>query len=188
MSELRRTHTTSRRGFLALLGGSALLLLPGAAGCSASGSDAEQPVEDHLRVRTDAEPLRKRFTGLGELSDPHWLGYDVDLAGDRVTIPGPDARIRLVGVAQLPKGAVAAVLRDAPPGDLFEPAELPADIPAPLAPHLPERSGWRASTAYDLRVLARDPAQPMSNDQADGQFFLHEGRDLVWFDTLFLET
>ncbi|MEU2390165.1 hypothetical protein [Streptomyces sp. NPDC007369] len=174
---------TERRRFLALLGGAAVLPLAGAAGCAEL-----RPNEDHLRVRSDIEPLRKRFPALGEVSDAHWLGYDLDEAGKRQTIPAPDSRIRLVGVARLAEGAVAATLGAAPAEERFEPVPLPADIPAPLAKHVPDRAGWRASTAYDLRVLARGPAQSSSGDQAEGRFFLREEDDRVWFDTVFLYT
>ncbi|MER5928736.1 hypothetical protein [Streptomyces sp. NPDC002054] len=182
MADLSGRTSTNRRSFLALLGGSALLMLPGAAGCSSP------VIEDHLKVETGVEPLRKRFAAVGEMSDPHWLGYDIDESGKRQTIPGQDSRIRMVGVARLPKGAVADILRSAPPGDRFEPAALPADIPAPLAPHLPAREGWRASAAYDARILATPDDSSGTNDQADGRFFLHEERDLVWFDVLYLLT
>ncbi|MFD0270084.1 hypothetical protein ACFVGY_26505 [Streptomyces sp. NPDC127106] len=170
-----------RRRFLALLGGAALLPLAGTAGCAEL-----RPNEDHLRVRTDVEPLRSRFAALGELSGAHWLGYDLDEAGKRQTIPGPDSRIRLVGVARLTEGTVAATLGAAPAGERFETVSLPAELPAPLAKHVPDRAGWWASTAYDLRVLARQPEQSTSGDEADGRFFLHEEDDLVWFDTVFL--
>ncbi|QES51585.1 hypothetical protein DEJ50_30805 [Streptomyces venezuelae] len=185
MADLSGRTSTSRRSFLILLGVTALPVLPAAAGCAAP------VVEDHLKVQTRTEPLRLRFAAVGEMSDPHWLGYDIDEAGKRQTIPGQDSRIRMVGVARLPKGAVTGILQSAPPGDRFEPAALPADIPAPLVPHLPVRDGWHASTGYDARILAApaapgNPTAPDTNDRADGRFFLHEERDLVWFDVLYL--
>ncbi|MFJ9643213.1 hypothetical protein [Streptomyces sp. NPDC101206] len=180
----RWSGRTGRRGFLALLGGTVLLPLAGTAGCAEL-----EPNEDHLRVRTEVEPLRKRFPALGELSDAHWLGYDLDGAGERQTVPGPDARIRLVGVARLTRGAVTAALGAAPAAERFETLPLPADVPGPLAEHVPDRSGWRASPAYDARVLAGDPPQSApSGDRANGRFFLHEADDRVWFDTVFLYT
>ncbi|MFG2295844.1 hypothetical protein [Streptomyces sp. NPDC048603] len=167
-----------RRRFLRLLGGS--LLLP-AAGCTA-GSDRHPP--DRLRVRTDPEPVRTRLGALGELSDPHWLGYDIDEAGGSRTIPGPDSRIRLVGLARLPEGAVAAALAAVP--GTFERA-APPEVPEPLAPHFPAPAAadWRTSAAYDARVLAPS-AGGTANPTADGRFFLSEPLGLVWFDVLFL--
>ncbi|MBD3579306.1 MULTISPECIES: hypothetical protein [Streptomyces] len=178
-----RGGRTGRRGFLALLGSAALAPSAGAVGCAGL-----RPNEDHLRVRTDVEPLHKRFAALGELSDAHWLGYDLDAAGKRQAAPGPDARVRLVGVARTAPGTVAATLAAAPAGERFETVALAGDVPAPLAPYVPDRAGWRASTAYDLTVLARDPAQPGAdgNDRADGRFLLHEADDRVWFDAVFL--
>ncbi|NXY99866.1 hypothetical protein HYE82_36975 [Streptomyces sp. BR123] len=180
---VRRSAGTERRRFLALLGGAALLPLGATAGCAEL-----RPNEDHLRVRTGIEPLRKRFPALGELSDAHWLGYDLDEAGKRQTVPGPDSRIRLVGVARLAAGAVAATLGAAPAGERFETVALPADLPAPLAKHVPDRTDWRASTAYDLRILAREPSQAPAGEEAEGRFLLHEKDDRVWFDTVFLYT
>ncbi|MFD0723036.1 MULTISPECIES: hypothetical protein [Streptomyces] len=178
-----RDGRTGRRGILALLGGVALAPLAGTAGCAGL-----RPDEDRLRVRTDVGPLHKRFAALGPLSDAHWLGYDLDAAGRRASVPGPDARIRLVGVARPAPGAVAAALAAAPGGEPFDTVALAGDIPAPLARHVPDRAGWRASPAYDLTVLARDPAQPgaVGGDRADGRFLLHEADDLVWFDAVFL--
>ncbi|MFJ3923178.1 hypothetical protein [Streptomyces sp. NPDC090022] len=175
-----------RREIPVLLGGLILLLSGGAAGCAAgtdSGRDGGN--KDHLRVRTDPEPLRRRFGVLGELSEPHWLGYDVDEAGKRTLVPAPDSRIRLVGSARLPKGAVAAALaagRDRQ--EPFEPAAL-TDIPEPLRASVPAGARWLHSAAYDARVLAPGP-QTEVNASADGRFLLDEERDVVWFDTVFL--
>ncbi|MEV7612766.1 hypothetical protein [Streptomyces sp. NPDC089799] len=189
------SQRSSRRQFLRLLGGSLLLpaAVAGAAGCTAA-SDRQPP--DHLRVRTDAEPIRTRLGALGALSDPHWLGYDIDdsRAGGRSgssgtserTVPGPDSRIRLVGLARLPKETVAATLATDP--GTFEPA-APPEVPEPLAPYVPDAvaAAWRSSPAYDARVLPSPPGGT-ANPAADGRFFLSEPLGLVWFDTVFLYT
>ncbi|MFF7178058.1 hypothetical protein [Streptomyces sp. NPDC008121] len=205
-----------RRGFLALAGVSVLVPSFAATACTSptgragadhggragdgprDGSGSGAP-PDPLRVRTDTGPLHKRFVALGRLTDAHWLGYDIDTVGQRETIPSPDARIRVVGVARPVRGA-AEIVRSVPPAERFAPAALPADLPDPLVPYLPTRSGWQASTAYDLRVLA--PASAASGtgtgpgagagspggERASGRFLLHVELDLVWFDTLFLVT
>ncbi|MFJ7157190.1 hypothetical protein ACIQUQ_19870 [Streptomyces sp. NPDC101118] len=137
-------------------------------------------------MRTDTGPLRERFALLGELSDAHWLGYDVDGAGKRETVPGPDSRIRMVGVARPAADALRAALDSRPNGERFEEAAPLGTVPAPLAPHLPERTGWQENTAYDLLVLGGGEDGAAVNDRADGRFLLHEGRGLVWFDAVFL--
>ncbi|MFJ6934820.1 hypothetical protein [Streptomyces sp. NPDC101132] len=168
-----------RRAFLGLAGGLVAAGLPGPAGCAA------EPTADHLRVRTDTGPLRERFALLGELSDAHWLGYDVDAAGRRETVPGPDARIRMVGVARPAADTLRAALDSRPDGERFREAPPLGAVPAPLAPYLPERTGWRQNTGYDLLVLGGGEGGAV-NDRADGRFLLHEGRGLVWFDAVFL--
>ncbi|MFF5449355.1 hypothetical protein [Streptomyces sp. NPDC012888] len=172
-----------RREALALLGG--LVLLPAAGGCTAGpGEGRDDAPPDRLRVRTDVEPVRRRLGKLGELSDPHWLGYPLDKSGEgeRLTVPAHDQRVRLVGLARLPAGAVAATLDAAE--EPFEAAGLP-EVPEPLRPFLPSGADWRTSGAYDVRVLAPGPEKTV-NDTADGRFFLERERDLVWFDAVFL--
>ncbi|MFD7261081.1 hypothetical protein [Streptomyces sp. NPDC059874] len=132
-------------------------------------------------VRTDLEPLNERFKPyLGELSEAHWQGYDIDEAtqGSR-TIPGPDSRIRLVGIAHLPPGGAAAVVRA--PGRTFAPAEPPA-LPGPLKKHLPAVAAWQHSPEFDAYMNGK------SSDAsgASGAFHFEVERDLVHFDVLYL--
>ncbi|MFF4652221.1 hypothetical protein [Streptomyces sp. NPDC001380] len=148
-------------GLAAVAGGAALLL----------EADDRDAVPDRGRVRTDTAPLQRRFPAVGRLSDAHWLGYDPDGSG-RGAIPNPDARVRVVGVARLPAGAVRAIT--AVPGRAFAPAEQPR-IPQELARYLPADARWTASARYDdLVTRSRYP----------GRFHLDPVTDTVCFDTL----
>ncbi|MFD3546145.1 hypothetical protein ACFWUW_11125 [Streptomyces sp. NPDC058655] len=167
-----------RRRFLLALG----LPLFAVAGAGAAVATALRPPErqrEPLRVRTDLEPLDRRFRSyLGELSAAHWVGYDVDEApGDR-SVPSPDSRIRLAGVAHLPPGGGAAVVRG--PGRTFAPA-VPSDLPAELRPHLPEGALWQHSAEFDAGAAGSGPEGHRS-----GTYLFDAVRDLVCFDVLYV--
>ncbi|MFF4318885.1 hypothetical protein [Streptomyces sp. NPDC001568] len=169
-----------RRRFLALTGGAALLLA--AAGAAALWPDAEPESEpDRRRVRTDTEPLNRRFEqALGPLSDPHWLGYDVDASSADRFLPGPDSRIRLVGIARTRPGAASRILEGS--GHAFVPAGLP-DLPARLRTHVPTGARWQGSPGFDTAANRPGPSVVPS-----GTYRLDAARDLAWFDVVLLHT
>ncbi|MBT2448290.1 hypothetical protein J7F03_14615 [Streptomyces sp. ISL-43] len=164
---------TSRRGLLLGLG--APLLLGGAGlGYALWPEEAGGPT-----VRTDVEPLNRRFwTALGDVSNAHWLGYNIEEAGkDRVTVPSPETRVRLVGLARLASGKAKAIMRD--PAHSFEAAAL-STLPGPLKPYVPSSAGWRQSATYDKRALEEG-----LNVVPSGTFHFDGIRDLVYFDFVF---
>ncbi|MFB7462065.1 hypothetical protein ACFCZ1_00935 [Streptomyces sp. NPDC056224] len=176
--EARRGHTDRRR-LLGLFGGSALLLTGAAAGGYALWPEGPPP--DPERVRTDTEPLRARFASLGEMSDAHWLGYAINKgAYDDRSIPGPDSRIRVVGLARLPQGKAAEAVRR-PRQVPFSVGGLP-QIPAPLRKFVPAGAVWQSSPDHDAEINAA----PSSADHVEGRYFLDAARDQVWFDAVFL--
>ncbi|MFB6614300.1 hypothetical protein ACIGFK_28075 [Streptomyces sp. NPDC085524] len=132
-------------------------------------------------VRTDLEPLNERFgPDLGALSEAHWLGYDIDEAGhDSRTIPGPDSRIRLVGIAHLPPGGAAAVVRA--PGRTFAPAE-PSALPERLKTYVPAAAAWQHSPEFDAHLNGRSSDATSTS----GEYHFDVERDLVRFDVLYL--
>lgn len=177
-----RHGPTGRRKFLTLAGGILLVGAAGVAGAAALRSE-DAPGPDPQRVRTDPEPLDRRFgTALGPLSDAHWIGYDVDAAqqDSRIGPPAPDSRVRLVGLARLRPGGAAAVL--ATPGHTFTPAPL-TGLPARLEPYVPAGAVWRGSAEFDRTVTTGDPSA-----EATGGFRFDEAHDLVCFDLLYLYT
>ncbi|MFD9409882.1 hypothetical protein ACFWBN_23115 [Streptomyces sp. NPDC059989] len=168
-----------RRRLLAVLGGSALLLTGVMAGGYALRS--EDPPLPPERVRTDIEPLRARFATVGEMSDAHWLGYGINKgAYDERSIPGPESRIRVVGLARLPQGRAAEAIGR--PRQVPFSVGAPSDIPGPLRKFLPNGAVWQSSPEHDLEVNGA----PTDADHVEGRYFLDAARDLVWFDALFL--
>ncbi|MFF4007635.1 hypothetical protein [Streptomyces sp. NPDC001717] len=139
------------------------------------------PEPDRNPVRTDLKPLNDRFKPyLGELGEAHWLGYDIDEVGrDSRTIPSPDSRIRLVGVAHLPPGGAAAVVRA--PGRTFAPAE-PSALPERLRTYVPAAAAWQHSSEFDAYVNERT----LDAKSSSGEYHFDVERDLVRFDVLYV--
>ncbi|MFF2043649.1 hypothetical protein ACFVVX_24845 [Kitasatospora sp. NPDC058170] len=177
----------------------AALVAVTALGCSATPPPAPlgETDPDFARVRTDTAPLQRRFAAIGELSDPHWLGYNLHYES-RPLVPDPDPPIRVVGIARLPAGTAAAITSrpeyafhpiepvdpagpasptastpGSPRPDLLLPG--PGQLPVPLIHTLPVESDWLTSDAYD-RTITKSLYQ--------GRFFLDPLSDSVYFDTI----
>ncbi|MEV7526250.1 hypothetical protein [Streptomyces sp. NPDC091371] len=178
--DAQRGHTNRRR-FL-LIAGLPLLAVGGGLAYVLWPDPAPGPEPDWRRVRTDLEPLNKEFAPyLGELTDAHWLGYDVDEAkyGNR-SIPSPDSRIRLVGVARLAPGGAASVV--GAPGRTFA-AAVPSESPTPLEPYLPADPAWQRSAEFDAHANSET-----SDGHQSGEYLIDVARDLVYFDVLYFTT
>ncbi|MFI5473570.1 hypothetical protein ACIA6D_25425 [Streptomyces cacaoi] len=147
-----------RRGLLAL--GAVTLL----AACTAHSKSAEG-----AKVRTDLEPLERRFAGLGPLAGARWLGIVLG-TDSRGSIPGP-TDVRLVGTAQLRAGAVAAITGASQQS--FQ-SEVPTQIPEKLTEFVPKDARWVRSDSFD-----RD----MTAGTYTGAFYLDPATDTVYFDT-----
>lgn len=170
--DTQRGHTNRRRFLLAV--GTPLLLLGG--GLTYTFWPEE---EDAEKVRTDLAPLNRRFwTALGDVSDAHWLGYDIDESNNDRSIPSPDSRVRLVGIARLKPGTANRILRD--PAHHFEATAL-STLPDKLKPYVPSAAAWRQSATYDARALEEG-----LNVVPSGSFCFDGIRDLVYFDYVFL--
>ncbi|MFD6890595.1 hypothetical protein [Streptomyces sp. NPDC059957] len=164
---------SSRRRLLLGLGAPLLL---GAAGLGYAMWPEEEKAE---KVRTDLAPLNRRFwTALGDVSDAHWIGYDIDESGSDRSVPGPDSRMRLVGVARLKQGTANRIMSD--PAHRFEVGPL-VGPPAALKPYIPSSAGWKQSVTYDKVALEEGlDVVPSGTFRFDGI------RDLVYFDYVFL--
>lgn len=170
--DTQRGHTNRRRFLLKV--GAPLLLLGGGLGYTFWPAE-----EDSEKVRTDLDPLNRRFwTALGDLSDAHWLGYNIDESNtERQTVPSPETRVRLVGIAHLKPGTANRILRD--PAHNFEGAAL-STLPGKLKPYVPSAAAWRQSDTYDKRALEEG-----LNVVPTGTFCFDGIRDLVYFDYVF---
>jgi hypothetical protein len=147
-----------RRGMLAL--GAVMVL----AACTSTAKSA-----DGAKVRTDLEPLERRFAALGPLSGAHWLGTALG-ADSRISVPGP-TDVRVVGTAQLGAGTVAGIT--GAPQRSFQP-ETPGQLPGELAEFMPKGARWVRSDSFDSE---------MTGGTYSGAFYLDPGTDTVYFDT-----
>ncbi|MCM2430548.1 hypothetical protein [Streptomyces sp. RKAG337] len=145
-----------------------VLLLGMVAALAACGSTAEKADGDN--VRSDTEPLERRFPAFGPLSDAHWLGFALG-EQSRVPAPGP-TDIRVVGFAQLRHGAGAAIIAA---GERHFQPEAPGPLPGPLADFTPQGANWVRSASFDVE---------MTRDNYPGAFYLDPASDRVCFDTM----
>ncbi|NEC91887.1 hypothetical protein [Streptomyces sp. SID12501] len=155
-----------RREILGL--GAAVTLLAACTACTGT-KKGEEADADGAKVRTDLEPLERRFAGLGPLSGAHWLGIGLG-ADTRGSVPGP-TDVRVVGTAQLKAGAVAAITGVSLQS--FQP-ETPPRLPEEIAEFVPEGARWVRSDAFDRGMTA---------GTYTGGFYLDPGTDTVYFDT-----
>ncbi|MET9467920.1 hypothetical protein ABZY44_24555 [Streptomyces sp. NPDC006544] len=160
------------------------LVLAGAGwGVAAAMAGDEDP---RRRIRTDLEPLNARFAPYtGELPAAHWQAYDIDDHGDRFTLPSPDRRVRVVGVARLGPGGARRAMGD---GSTFF-AAVPRDLPGPLKPHLPADAQWQRSAHFDTLVAesGTEPAgtePPGAESSGTSEICIDAQRDLMYFDLL----
>ncbi|MFF3458280.1 hypothetical protein ACFYXH_28990 [Streptomyces sp. NPDC002730] len=148
---------------------SGVAVLGGGTGIYAASGDTSVP--DRERVRKDAEPLLRRFRAVGQLADPHWLGFNPNDSG-REPIPDQDPQIRVVGIAQLPAGAATSIVRSPAYGFALG---SPSKVPEMLEQFLPEQPEWMSSPRYD---------QHITKSAYQGSFHFDRGTDCVYFDTL----
>ncbi|MEU6312864.1 hypothetical protein [Streptomyces sp. NPDC047014] len=168
---------TNRRRFL-LIAGIPLLAVAGGTAYALKPS----PPYRH-QVRTDLEPLNSRLRPyLGELAEAHWVGYNIDAPGGDRTIPGPDARVRLVGVARMAAGGADAIVRN--PEYDFGPGAQPSDLPEPLVPHVPGDAAWQHSPRFDAH--ANRAGAEGASPHVSGPYLFDTGRNLVCFDLVYL--
>jgi hypothetical protein len=120
-------------------------------------------------VRTDSDPLERRFAALGQLSDTHWLGFVLG-TDSRVSVPGP-TDVRVVGFARLRAGGVAAIVGAPQRG--FQPA-TPSQLPEALVQFMPKNARWVRSESFDRQV---------TGGTYSGAFYFDPGADWVYFDT-----
>ncbi|MGW2748728.1 hypothetical protein [Streptomyces sp. NPDC001450] len=147
-----------RRGMFAL--GAVTLL----AACTANTKSA-----DGAKVRTDLEPLERRFPRLRPLSGAHWLGIALG-TDSRGSVPGP-TDVRVVGTARLRAGTVAAITGASQ--QTFRP-EGPMQLPGSLAEFVPTDARWVRSDSFD---------HDMTAGMYTGAFYLDPDTDTVYFDT-----
>ncbi|XVQ08720.1 hypothetical protein ACQP1W_40150 [Spirillospora sp. CA-255316] len=143
------------------------MLLFGALSVLSACSSEQKSAGEGAKVRTDTEPLERRFRALGPLSDAHWLGYALG-KDSRGSVPGP-TDVRVVGIARLGSGRADAIVRD--PRHGFRP-ETPTGVPEALAGLMPKGARWLHSGRFDAEITAT------------GAFYLDPVAGRAYFDTL----
>jgi hypothetical protein len=151
---------------------SALALTLGLAGCTdgpvadpANGRLTDGSTMTAAAVRTDHEPLAKRFPKLGTFADAHWQG---SLVGS-TDVPGPsDVLIQGVVVLQ-PEDLAAAKTtykwQAAPAG-------WDAKVNEELRPFVPASGDWQYSPQFELDVRTTRYSGTVYLDMASGAVFL----------------
>ncbi len=124
-----------------------LTLILAVAGCAEAGTPAERATSvSAAPIRTDREPIVKRFPALGDFTEVHWLAAT---PGGDSRVPGPtDTTIQAVMVLQ-PQTAEAAA-----GGYEWEPAEegWDAALDAGLREYLPDGASWQTSEQWAEEV------------------------------------
>lgn len=149
----------------------ATTLVAALAGCSDDARDDEPRDRtasvSPTPVRTDREPIAKRFPRLGDFVEAHWQAATAG-GGSRVTVPGPtDTQIEALVV--LRPDTIAAVLKGyewqpVPPG-------WEASLGTELRPFLPTGGTWQVSEKY---------AEDVQSAQYNGTVYLDAGSGTVF--------
>ncbi len=164
-------------------GARTLLLIPAAtllaSGCaSAPESSAAGQGEDRrptavvttpAEVRTDVEPLKRRFPQLGELSATKWVGR-VLTKNSVPEIPGP-TDVSLDGVAQLDPATLTAITGSG----TWREGGIGCGVPQEIAAEVGDTMAWLHSEAFDKSV---------TRTQYTGSFYFDRQTNRVYFCTV----
>ncbi|MFJ4595368.1 MULTISPECIES: hypothetical protein [unclassified Kitasatospora] len=160
-----------------------LLVIPAAAllasGCTSAPetSSAGQGEDRRLtaaattpaQVRTDVEPLKRRFPQLGELSATKWVGR-VLTKNSVPEIPGP-TDVSLDGVAQVDPATLTAITGSG----TWREGSIGCGVPQEIAPKVGDTTVWLHSEAFDKSV---------TQTQYTGSFYFDKQTNRVYFCTV----
>ncbi|MDG4791593.1 hypothetical protein O7626_37830 [Micromonospora sp. WMMD1102] len=118
-------------------------------------------------VRTDREPIARRFPRLGDFADVHWLG---SVAGGSSGVPGP-SDVLIQGLVVLRPDDLAA----AKTGYQWAaaPAGWDARLPEALRPLLPASDDWRHSQQFEADVRTNRYSGVVYIDMSSGTVYLN---------------
>lgn len=118
-------------------------------------------------VRTDREPIAKRFPHLGEFTEVHWQGAAAGT--DTGGVPGPtDVHIQALVVLR-PDTLTSATSRYAwTPA----PAGWEASLSVDLRPYAPPGAAWKTSEQFAEDVRTTRYGGPVYLDTASGTIYL----------------
>ncbi|MEV7185525.1 hypothetical protein [Kitasatospora sp. NPDC093102] len=122
--------------------------LPLVASCAAAEPAAPTPKATPA-IRTDLDPLHRRFPELGTLSQARWTDRVLGSQDPRPAVPGP-TDVAVDGVAGIDPARLAAITST---GSWAE-EHIACGVPAELATELGAPRTWLHSDGYDLSVTA----------------------------------
>ncbi|MFF2541729.1 hypothetical protein ACFVUY_04120 [Kitasatospora sp. NPDC058063] len=146
---------------LALIAG-----LPLVASCAAAEPPAPAPTPT---VRTDLDPLKRRFPQLGSLSGATWVSR-VLTQNSVDWVPGP-TDVSLDGVAQVEPATLAAITSSG----TWEEAVIECGVPKEIATEVGGETGWLHSRAFD---------ESITRTQYSGSFYFDKQTGRVYFCTI----
>lgn len=142
---------------------------PSGAGADGPPRASASPAEKKCDVRTEPEPIRKRFLQLGEPRRTRWCAIVLGVENSRV--PGP-TDVRMVAVVEVTPDALKRILVYG----TFAPA-VPENVPPALVDAVPELrdARWTASEAFDASV---------TREAYTGTFYVDRAKRLVLVDAV----
>ncbi|MEV7927701.1 hypothetical protein [Kitasatospora sp. NPDC088779] len=160
-----------------------LLLIPAAvllaSGCASApetstagqGSDRRPTITapTPAQVRTDVEPLKRRFPQLGELTATKWVGQ-VLTKNSVPEIPGP-TDVSLDGVAQVDPAILTAITGSG----MWRESAIECGVPQEIAAEVRDTKMWLHSEAFDKSV---------TRTQYTGSFYFDKQSSRVYFCTV----
>ncbi|NJC85765.1 hypothetical protein HC030_24915 [Planosporangium mesophilum] len=118
-------------------------------------------------MRTDREPIAKRFPQLGDFTTVHWQGSAA--GSDNGGVPGP-TDVHIQALAVLPPQALASA------ASRYKwkpaPANWDASLRAELRPFLPAAGAWQVSDEFAKDVRTARYSGPVYLDISSGTVFL----------------
>jgi hypothetical protein len=118
-------------------------------------------------VRTDREPIAKRFPQLGDFVEVHWQGSAA--GADTGGVPGPtDVHIQALAVLRPAVRTSAASRYEWKPA----PAGWDASLSAELRPFAPAGGTWQVSEQFAKDVRTARYSGPVYLDATSGTVFL----------------
>ncbi|MBD0674356.1 hypothetical protein [Streptomyces sp. CBMA156] len=159
-----------------LMASAAVLLVSGCASGPEAGADGRAENRQQAAaapspaaVRTDLEPLKRRFPKLGPLSESKWVSRMLTL-NSVPEVPGP-TDVSLDGVAHVEPGTLAGITASG----VWAESAIECGVPKELAAEVGGTTGWLNSQAFDRSVTLT---------RYSGSFYFDPRSSRVYFCTV----
>ncbi|MFE6052293.1 hypothetical protein ACFQ6N_16185 [Kitasatospora sp. NPDC056446] len=118
-----------------------------------------------MQVRTDVEPLTRRFPQLGELSGVKWVGEVLTL-NTVPEVPGP-TDVSLDGVARLDPATLAAITANG----TWRDGAIGCGVPEQIAAEVGDTAAWLHSEEFDASVTRAEYRGSFYFDRQSGRVY-----------------